>query len=65
VGENKRLRKQIAGLNAKVDEHILKTAEELRKPNPEEGLIRKWKGEIQEWQKQIEVKQRRLKRKRR
>jgi peptidoglycan hydrolase CwlO-like protein len=54
VGENKRLRKQIASLSAKVDEHILKTAEELRKPNPDQGLIRKWKGEIQEWQKQIE-----------
>jgi peptidoglycan hydrolase CwlO-like protein len=62
VGENKRLRKQIASLGARVDEHMVKIAKESEKPNPDQGWIDHWQGEIRGWQKQIEEKQRRLKR---
>ncbi len=65
MGDNKRLRKQIASLVAQVNRHILKIAGELRKPQPDQGYIEGWKKEVQGWEKQIEKKQKRLKDKRR
>ena len=65
MGENKRLRKQIDSLTKQVDEHHLKIADELRKPQPNKAYIEGWKKEIQEWQTQIDKKEERLARKRR
>jgi peptidoglycan hydrolase CwlO-like protein len=65
VGENKRLKKQIASLQAQVNEHHIKIAKELEKPQPDQADIEGWKKEIRGWDRQIEKKRRRLRDKRR
>jgi hypothetical protein len=41
VGENKKFRKQIASWLERIAEHETKITEELKKPNPDQGLIDK------------------------
>lgn len=64
VGENKRLKKQLEGLQLQVDLHNRKIADELRKGNPDRGLIEHWQKEVDIWHTQIQKKKERLKRKR-
>lgn len=64
VGENKRLRKQVEGLQSQVDLHNLKIADELRKWNPDRGFIEHWQKEVDAWRAQIQKKKERLERKR-
>ncbi|MEY4531598.1 MAG: hypothetical protein RLZZ156_2319 [Deinococcota bacterium] len=60
MGENKKIRKQIASLIARVTEHEIKIAEELIREQPNWGVIRKWETEINSWQEQINHKSKRL-----
>lgn len=64
MGENKRLRKQVEGLQLQVDFHILKIADERRKENPDQGLIKHWQKEVDAWRPQIQKKRARLEKKR-
>lgn len=60
MGENKRLRKQTEGLQLQVDLHNLKIADELRRDNPDRGLIEHWQKEVDVWRAQIQKKKERL-----
>jgi hypothetical protein len=46
MGRNKDIRKRIAGLLRTISRHQRKIEEELRKPLPDAGYIRKWEKEI-------------------
>jgi hypothetical protein len=46
MGENKKLRKQIASWLKQIDKHEEKIATELLRPNPDEGSVRKWRKDI-------------------
>ncbi len=46
MGKNKQLRKRIDGQLRVIAKHEKKIEAELRKPTPDTGRIRKWKGEI-------------------
>lgn len=64
MGENKRLKKQMEGLQLQVDLHNLKIAGELGKDMPDRGVIEHWQGEVDEWRTQIQKKRARLEKKR-
>lgn len=62
MGKNKDIRKQIAGLKRNILKHQSKIREEMKTDFPDEGLLRKWKGEIERDENRIEFLGRRLKR---
>ena len=64
VGENRRLKRQMEGLQLQVDKHNLKIADELRKGQPDRGLIEHWQKEVDTWRTQIQKKRDRLEKKR-
>ena len=53
MGRNKRLRKQIAGLQAVIAEHHQKIARELMKTTPDRRLIVKWRKDIAVFEREI------------
>ncbi len=65
VGEAKHVRDRIEGLQAQIDKHLRKIAEEVAKPIPNEGYVNHWKKEVKVWQRDIEKLQVRLKKRRR
>ncbi len=60
MGENKQLRKRLQGLTDQILIHQEKIIEELRKPQPDQGLIRHWEKEVQTWQSKIQQLKKRL-----
>lgn len=60
MGDNKKFRKQIASWLERIAEHETKIAEELEKPNPDQGLIDKWRKEILTFEASIAKVARRL-----
>ena len=62
---NKQLRKQIASLRNRRNEHQEKVADEASKENPQWDLIEHWIKEIQNFEHQIEEKERELQKNRR
>ncbi len=62
---NKHLRKQIASLRNRRDEHQVKVADEASKEKPQWDLIEHWIKEIQNFEHQIEEKERELQKNRR
>ena len=50
VGQNKRLRKRLQGLEYQIQVHQEKVRRELGKPQPDWGLIVKWEREIRAWE---------------
>ncbi|MEJ5336156.1 MAG: hypothetical protein WHT26_02520 [Thermus sp.] len=61
MGENKRLRKRLRGLEAQIERHWAKIREEESKPLPDWGLVRKWEREIRVWEEERKRLIRRLK----
>jgi hypothetical protein len=53
VGENKRIRKQLASTKRIQAEHKAKIEAELQKPNPDYGLIAYWSREMKGREKTI------------
>jgi hypothetical protein len=45
-GRNKQLRSRIAGQERVISRHETKIEEELRKPSPDQGYLKKWQQEI-------------------
>jgi hypothetical protein len=64
MGQNKRYRKRVAGLQAVINLHEQKIAFEIQKANSDAGLIQHWSKEIRGWQEEIARLQRRLPQKR-
>ncbi|MEX2717877.1 MAG: hypothetical protein Q6370_016395 [Candidatus Sigynarchaeota archaeon] len=62
---NKQLRKQIASLRNRRDEHLEKVAEEASKENPRWDVIEHWVKEIQNFERQIEEMEQELQKNRR
>jgi hypothetical protein len=61
MGENKRIRKALQGHYKALAVHHDKIAEELRKPNPDTGLIHKWQNTISNIEAVVARLERRLK----
>jgi len=61
MGRSKRLRKQIATIMLRIEEHKTKIEAELQKKSPQPGLIEHWKREIRNWEVDLERKRRRWK----
>jgi hypothetical protein len=55
MADNKRLRKQLASLEARIEEHKAKIRDELDKPLPSWGDIQHWASECKTWQYQVLV----------
>jgi hypothetical protein len=60
MGKNKDLRKQSAGYLRVIEKHRRKLEEELRKSQPDEGLVRKWRNDIEIFTAQLEETERKL-----
>ena len=60
MGQNKKLRKRIAGLLAQVESHEQKIAEELQKEAPNKTLIDKWRKDIHIFELEVVKAARRL-----
>lgn len=61
VGQKKRLRKRLEGLEYQIQVHQEKVRRELGKPQPDWGLIGKWEREIRAWEEERRRLIRRLK----
>ncbi|MCL6529762.1 MAG: hypothetical protein N2313_05870 [Meiothermus ruber] len=61
MGNNKQIRKRIAGLAAQILIHQNKIKQEMRKAIPDVGLVAKWKKEIRAWQQELARLKKRLK----
>jgi len=62
MGKNKQLKKRIAGLLRTISLHEDKLTNELRKPSPNVGRIRKWEKEIDIARKTVRKLEHRLER---
>lgn len=62
MSRNKKVRKDIAGLEREVREHREKIEREPVKPAPNAGLIVHWEGEIRAFRKKLDRLLRRLRR---
>jgi hypothetical protein len=62
LGKNKQLRKKIAGLLRTILAHQRKIEQELQKPAPDIGFIRKWEKEIDTARKAMRKLEERLER---
>jgi hypothetical protein len=60
VGENRKRRKGIGALLERIRKHEVKIAQELAKPNPDHGLIAKWRRDIRGFEGEVAKKARRL-----
>ncbi len=60
MGKNKQTRKQIAGQLRTIALHENKIAQELQKPSPDLGLLRKWEREIDSARKKMRKLESRL-----
>lgn len=62
MGERKDIRKRLAGHHGALKEHEEKIAQEMRKPNPDYGLVELWKTHMCNIRSQIQKLERRLNR---
>ena len=62
MGRNKRIRKDVAGLERALRKHEEKIEIERARPTPNSGRIAHWEAEIQSFKKQIDRLLRRLRR---
>lgn len=62
MGERKDIRKRLTGHREALKEHEEKIAHEMRKPNPDYGLVELWKTHMRNIRNQIEKLSRRLNR---
>ncbi len=60
MGENKKLRKQIAGWLKQIDKHEAKIAAELEKPNPNHERVAKRRKDVRIFESNIAKAARRL-----
>jgi len=60
MGKNKQTRKRIAGQMTTIAKHQRKIQEELGKPTPDVGYIRKWETEIDVAREKIKTLEKRL-----
>ena len=60
MGRNKKTRTKIAGLQATIDLHQEKIAEEEKRTNPDIGLIKHWQKEVRACQERSKRLRRRL-----
>lgn len=60
MGDNKRLRKQIVTLEARIDEHKDKIRGELDKPRPVWWWIHDWADECETWEREVDKKRSKL-----
>lgn len=60
MGKNKQLRKQIAGDSRQIARHEAKIVAELRKSNPDKGMVAHWRKEIRGWRGVIERRSKKL-----
>ena len=60
MGRNKDTRKRVRSYERRLAEHHEKVAAELRKPNPDYGLIRHWEGEMRGFEKTLARLKKRL-----
>jgi hypothetical protein len=49
MGKDKENRKKIVGLERQIAHHGDKITEEMKRFNPDEGLIKHWQDEIKAW----------------
>jgi len=62
VGERKDIRKRLAGHREALKEHEEKIAQEMKRQNPDYGLVELWKTHTRNIRSQIEKLERRLNR---
>jgi hypothetical protein len=60
MGNNKKTRIKIEGLERQIAHHGEKIAEERQQHNPNEGLIRHWQNEVTAWKGRLTRLKRRL-----
>ncbi len=63
MGRNQDLRRKIAGIHRRIDQHNAKIRLEVMKSHPDAGTIAHWKAEIGGLKKRVALLTRRLKRK--
>jgi polyhydroxyalkanoate synthesis regulator phasin len=60
MGKNKENRKILRGLERQIAHHNEKIAEEMKRHNSDEGLIRHWQSEVRSWTVRVTRLKRRL-----
>jgi hypothetical protein len=60
MGRNKKTRTKLAGLQATIDLHQQKIAQQKKGANPDIGLMKHWEKEVRAWQERSKRLRRRL-----